>query len=81
MCPPKAEYKAIELYCWMCMASEGGYLGIHAASVFTVVVSGAAGAYAVPIAEYAWVSTDLMVELGQDACAHQQGSRRICAPS
>jgi hypothetical protein len=54
------------LYSWMGAASEGGYLGADAQSFFSAVVSGAAGVYIVTLTEDAGISTDLVIEPGQD---------------
>jgi hypothetical protein len=54
------------LYSWMGAASEGGYLGADAQSFFSAVVSGAAGSYIVTLTQDAGISTDLMIQPGQD---------------
>jgi hypothetical protein len=54
------------LYSWMGAASEGGYLGADAQSFFSAVVSGAAGNYIVTLTEDAGISTDLVIQPGQD---------------
>jgi hypothetical protein len=60
------------LYSWMGAASEGGYLGADAQSFFSAVVSGAAGSYIVTLTEDAGISTDLVIQPGQDV--HITGS-------
>ena len=47
-------------------ASEGGYLGADSASFFSAVLSGAAGSYIVTLTADAGISTDLVIEPGQD---------------
>ena len=54
------------LYSWMGAASEGGYLGADAHSFFSAVVSGAAGSYIVTLTGDAGISTDLLIQPGQD---------------
>ena len=54
------------LYSWMGAASEGGYLGADVQSFFSAVVSGAAGSYIVTLMADAGISTDLVIEPGQD---------------
>jgi hypothetical protein len=47
-------------------ASEGGYLGADAQSFFSAVVSGAAGIYIVMLTADAGISTDVVIQPGQD---------------
>ena len=57
---------AYGLYSWMGAASEGGYLGADSASFLSAVVSGAAGTYIVTLTTDAAISTNLMIQPGQD---------------
>jgi hypothetical protein len=54
------------LYFWMGAASEGGYLGADSASFLSAVVSGAAGTFIVTLTTDAAISTNLMIQPGQD---------------
>jgi hypothetical protein len=68
------------LYSWMGAASEGGYLGADAQSFFSAVVSGAAGSYIVTLTADAGISTDLVIQPGQDV--HISGAPGLAvAPS
>ena len=66
------------LYSWMGAASEGGYLGADFASFFSAVVSGAAGIYIVTLTEDAGISTDLVIQPGQDV--HISGDPGLVDP-
>ena len=65
------------LYSWMGAASEGGYLGADSASFFSAVVSGAAGSYIVTLTQDAGISTDLVIQPGQDV--HISGAPSLAA--
>ncbi len=54
------------LYSWMGVASEGGYLGADAQSFVSAVVSGVAGMYIVTLTADAGISTDVIIQPGQD---------------
>jgi hypothetical protein len=65
------------LYSWMGAASEGGYLGADAQSFSSAVVSGAAGSYIVTLTADAGISTDLVIQPGQDV--HISGDPALAA--